>query len=125
MALAFPRTLISLITCLILASTLFANDDDDDKIAYDPAPNKTTFPDNLPYSELNGVHPRLVLYGPGSSPFLMTSYKQNNNDLKDNVVVMDLLTGKPVGILRNLAMSDRPTFITNRLALSADGKLLA
>lgn len=112
-------------TFLILTLTLFARDDDDEGIVHDPAPSKTAFPEKLPYSELNGVHPRLVLYGPASSPFLMTSFKQNNNDVKDNVVVMNLLTGKPVGILRNLAMPDRPTFITDRLALSSDGQLIA
>lgn len=112
----------------IHASTLTALplcDDDDEKIAYDLPPRKTSFPEKLPYTVLNGVHPRLVLYSFGSSPFLMTSYKQNINDVTDNVVVMDLLTGKPVGILRNLAMSDRPTFATDRLALSSDGQLIA
>lgn len=108
-----------------LASVLVARDDDDEKIAYDPAPGKTAYPEKLPYSELSGVRPTLVLYGPGASSFLMTSYKQNNNDVRDNTMVLDLLTGKPVGILRNLAMSNRPTFITDRLALRADGQLLA
>lgn len=54
---------------------------------YDPAPNTSAFPEKLPYTELDSMHPRLVLYGPGSSPFLMTSYKKNNNDLKDNLAV--------------------------------------
>lgn len=121
----FFRFHLLLLAIVILASTLFAHDDDDDKIAYDPPPGKTAYPEKLPYTELSGVHPQLVLYGTGSSQFLMTSYKQNNNDVRDNTVVIDMLTGKPVGILRNLAMSNKPTFITDRLALSADGQLVA
>lgn len=119
-----------LLRCLVvllvlLAPTRSVAQDDDDKIVYDPAPKRIAFPETLPYSALNGVHHRLTLYSFGSSPFLMTSSKQNNNDVKDNVTVIDLLTGKAVGVLRNLAMSGRPTFATDRLALSGDGLLLA
>jgi WD40 repeat protein len=122
MAMILPRIFIYLFASIILASALFALDDDD-KIIFDPPTTKLVYPEKLPYSELNNVHPRFVLFGPGS--FLMTSFKQNNNDFKDNVAVINVQTGKTVGILRNLAMSDNPTFITNRLALSSDGQLLA
>lgn len=95
------------------------------KVAADSGPARPTWPATLPYKQLNNVHPRKVLYPAGLTTFLMTSYKRDNNDISDNVLVGDLLTGKSLGIVRNLAMPDRPTLCSNRITLSSDGKLLA
>jgi WD40 repeat protein len=120
------------ISCLLLICFLdIARSQDDTpinkewKVVADPGPARPVWPATLPWKQLNNVQPTRLLYPYGPTTFLMTAYKQNNNDTSENVVVGDLLTGKPVGILRRLEMPQRVTQCTDRLALSGDGKLLA
>ena len=116
------------ITCLLLATTVAQDDtpiNKDWKVVADPGPALPVWPATLPWKQLSNIQSSKTYYPYGPTSFIITAYKHAINDLSENVVVGDLQTGKPVGILRNLAIPQRLTLCTDRLALSSDGKLLA
>ena len=98
------------------------------KVVADPGPPPLSWPDKFPYKELTGQHPRLVVYPPGNSAFLLAGVGQINIQIGaryENLLVGDIRTGKPLGLVRNVGLIANPIKLPGRPALSHDGQLLA
>ena len=94
-------------------------------LAADPGPAAVRFPEQFPYTELAGIAPRKLYYPAGLTSFLIAHLKLNRNDNFDSLLVGNLTTGKPVGVVRNLEASGTPWQLSYRAALSGDGRTLA
>lgn len=105
-----------------LTSGATAQDDTpiDWKVVADPGPTRPAWQVALPYKQLNHVQPRKLLYPYGLTTFVMTSYKRDNNDMSDNVIVGDLLClfSKPKS-LTTTGFSSRTIFRRLRYARSS------
>jgi hypothetical protein len=98
------------------------------KVVADPGPPLPSWPDKFPYKELTALHPRLVVYPPGNSAFLLAGVGQTNIQIGsryENLLVGDIRSGKPIGLIRNVGLIANPIKLPGRPALARDGQLVA
>ena len=98
------------------------------KVVADPGPTLPSWPAKFPFKEMTGLHPLLVVYPPGSTAFFLAGVGQVNIQIGaryENLLVGDIRTGKPTGLIRNVGLIANPIKLPGRPALSHDGQLVA
>jgi hypothetical protein len=99
------------------------------RVSPDPGPSWGRLPNELPYTELTGIHPTLIIYPPGPPRVFLagvrTSGAEYGGDFQ-NVLVGQLSTGKPFGkVIRNLRIRNSLSHVYELPAVSSDGERIA
>jgi len=99
------------------------------KVTADPGPALPSWPQKLPWTELRGIHPKLLFAPLGPSRYLLIGQPREATQYGstfEKLLVGDLQTGKPLGVIdTGTSRQSRPTESSWRPALSLDGERVA